>query len=277
MEPRYTVALLIADQTGTSAFSVAGVATSSLAFGEQLRSPGVVLEREALGGLLEVPLLPTQADADLLAKLRAAEQFVTGGGRWRCFPLRELHETDDAKLWAGATDGAPLWKGESFDQFEPHGRAERPCPRTEAVLAKQRKRSPGSTSALAAGSTASERKAAVWRAIQEPRIAFRDVTNRTNSRTAIAALLPAGVVLTNTSPYLAFLDEDPLAEMATGVEVGPLEPEERDRLRAEIDARVARAWELTAGELEVVFADFTVDAVPADYRDRVRARLAELA
>ena len=47
-------------------------------------------------------------------------------------------------------------------------------------------------------------------------------------------------------------------------------------LRAEIDARVARAWDLTAEELEIVFSDFTTDAVPEEYREAVRRRFAEL-
>ncbi len=63
---------------------------------------------------------------------------------------------------------------------------------------------------------------------------------------------------------------------ATGVEWGPLEEEERAGLRAEIDARVARAWGLTTEELEIVFADFTGDAVPEAYREAVRERFAEL-
>lgn len=40
---------------------------------------------------------------------------------------------------------------------------------------------------------------------------------------------------------------------------------------------MARAWGLDAQELEVVFRDFTLDAVPAAYRERVRARFAEFA
>lgn len=60
------------------------------------------------------------------------------------------------------------------------------------------------------------------------------------------------------------------------MEWGPLEPEERDALRAEIDAQVAHAWNLDLEEIEVVFSDFTLDAVPEAYRQRVRARLAEL-
>jgi hypothetical protein len=35
-----------------------------------------------------------------------------------------------------------------------------------------------------------------------PRIAFRDITNRTNTRTVIAALVPGEVVITNQAPYL---------------------------------------------------------------------------
>ena len=37
---------------------------------------------------------------------------------------------------------------------------------------------------------------------RRPRIAFRDITNRTNTRTVIAALVPGEVVITNQAPYL---------------------------------------------------------------------------
>lgn len=63
---------------------------------------------------------------------------------------------------------------------------------------------------------------------------------------------------------------------ANGVDVEPLDDEQRTRLRADIDARVARACGLTTEELELIFRDFTLDAVPQTYRDRVRARFAEL-
>lgn len=35
-----------------------------------------------------------------------------------------------------------------------------------------------------------------------PRIAFRDITNRTNTRTVIAALVPGQTIITNQAPYL---------------------------------------------------------------------------
>jgi hypothetical protein len=76
---------------------------------------------------------------------------------------------------------------------------------------------------------------------------------------------------------LSCVDER-FAELAgtVGVEAGPLGQDERERLRAEIDARVARGWSLTAGDLDVLLADFTLEAVPAAYRRRLHARLAEL-
>lgn len=44
----------------------------------------------------------------------------------------------------------------------------------------------------------------------------------------------------------------------------------------EIDARVARAWNLTAGDMEVIFRDFTEDAVTPAYRAALVGRLGEL-
>ena len=43
-------------------------------------------------------------------------------------------------------------------------------------------------------------------------VAFRDVTNRTNSRTVIAALVPLNTVLNNTCPYLILDSPSPKSE-----------------------------------------------------------------
>lgn len=39
---------------------------------------------------------------------------------------------------------------------------------------------------------------------RKPRIAFRDITNRTNTRTVIATLIPPDVLLTHTAPVIVF-------------------------------------------------------------------------
>jgi hypothetical protein len=232
-----------------------------------------------------------------------------------------------------------LWKGESFDQYDPHGAQERWIPFQVEALEKACKSRPGSESVLAAELVLRERQTAQHAQVKRARIAFRDVTNRTNSRTVIACLIPPKTFLTNKAPYLVFVggsdldracclglmnslpfdwqarrfvetnvnffileglrlpeltDEqyEAVARAAarlscpderfagfaasTGVECGPLEPDDREALRAEIDAQVAHAWRLDLDELAVVFADFTLDAVPEAYRDRVRRRLEEL-
>ena len=72
--------------------------------------------------------------------------------------------------------------------------------------------------------------------------------------------------------------DDRFADFAaeTGVEYGPVPPTERTRLRVEIDARVARAWDLTRADLGVIFRDFTEDAVTPAYRAALVERLEQL-
>ena len=62
----------------------------------------------------------------------------------------------------------------------------------------------------------------------------------------------------------------------TGVEYGPLDSIEQTGLRIEIDARVARAWNLTTADLGVIFNDFTEDAVTPAYRAALVDRLEQL-
>jgi Eco57I restriction-modification methylase len=342
-EPRYTAALLVARSAArddSRSFEVAGVANSETAFANQTSAPGLRLTRAALGPLLEVPLLQTAEAAALLQKLRGdGTRFPHGSGRWSCFAVQELNEKFDRHLWEGATEGWELWKGESFDQFNPHGAENRLCPPTDEVRAKVNKARPGAGSILAADVPTPKRVEAVAREVGRARVAFRDVSRATDSRTLRAALVPPETFLLNSAPYLAFVEGDNFGRScclgvmnslpldwqarrfvenhvnffilegllvpalddrthdqigraaarlscpderfadfaaATGVEVGPLTPEERNELRAEIDALVARAYGLDEADLETIFADFTRDAVPETYRDRVRNRFREL-
>lgn len=343
IHPQYTVALLVAQRRvlrQDEDLAVAGVAASAAEFQAQAGGPGLRVARTALGPDLEVPLLPTQRHADLLAKLRRGTPFPLGAGRWKCFPVAEFHETNDKAIWANAdSPGWPLWKGGSFDIFDPHGAEARACPPSEAALKKARKPRPGSGSLVADEVDVAGRREAVTRTVGRARVAFRDVTRATDSRTVRACLVPPEHFLTNKAPYLTFVEDnwqDELACLAlmtsltfdwqarrfveislnffvleglhvptlfdeafaaladaaarlscvdgrftelagsAGIDPGPLEAEERHSLRADIDARVAAAWGLTTEELELIFEDFTLDAVPEDYRETVRSRFAEL-
>ncbi len=61
-----------------------------------------------------------------------------------------------------------------------------------------------------------------------------------------------------------------------GVEYGPQTGAERDDMRAEIDALVARAYDLTEDELRFVFKDFTERAVTPAYRRLVLEKFEDL-
>jgi hypothetical protein len=341
--PQYTVALVAAQRAlppPDHRVRVAGTAASLGQWSEQAASPGLALPPEAFGPGWTVPLMRSQAEADILAKLRRGSPFPFGaGGRWRCFAVQELNETFDRKLWHRAESGWPLWKGESFEQYDPHGAGARWCPASDAAMAKVRKRRPGSGSLLAGELSLAARRKAVAEEVGRARVAFRDVSRATDSRTVRACLVPPQTFLTNKAPYLAFATggdqarlaclgvmnslpfdwqarrfveinlnffileglvvpdlsdedfeavadaaarlscvDDRFAEVAEamGIEPGPLPDDEREGLRVEIDARVAHAWRLTPDDLEVLLADFTLDAVPAHYRRHLANRLADV-
>ena len=77
-----------------------------------------------------------------------------------------------------------------------------------------RKPRPGLKSLVASKVPLAARKKVVRTELERARVAFRDVTNRTNSRTILACLIPPGVFLTNKAPYLTFVDGDPVDQAA---------------------------------------------------------------
>jgi hypothetical protein len=150
-----------------------------------------------------LPLLPGEGSAAVLARLREAPRLDgDDGAGWLVRPEAELHATARKSLMSFSDpppEGAwPVYKGESFGIFEPD-------------------RGPGSYYAwaepgpvldwLAARRPRGDRGGGALPCLQA-RIAFRDVTNRTNRRTLIACLVPPRVFLTNKAPYLARLRGD---------------------------------------------------------------------
>ena len=73
--------------------------------------------------------------------------------------------------------------------------------------------------------------------------------------------------------------DDRFSEFAkdASVECGPLTDAENADMRAEIDALVAHAYDLTADELRFMFTDFTENAVSPAYRSLVMEKFEESA
>jgi len=175
--------------------------------------------------------------------------------------------------------------------------------------------------------------------LDRARVAFRRVSRSDDRRTVRACIVPKGVFLADSAPYLVFvegsaidqstclgiinslpfdwqvrrlveaninhfllealtvpnLDEENYIQVAqgaarlsavddsfnefaisTGVTCGQLTRNKQLQLKVDIDARIARAWQLTVADLETMLEDFTNDAVPPAYREALIRRFLEL-
>ena len=355
--PQYTIALMAVRVTPPpkgAAVTVSGPSASLEEFTNNAQGPGVRILLDDLARWTpspagdpsgepswEVPLLPTHDHARILAQIRRGPRF----DRWATahagvFPVQgDMNETTDSAM-RSTRSGIPVWKGGSFDQYDPHGRDPAGYADWDELLAFLQRKRLSPRSGFAARFPRAALSDPATHPIHRPRVAFRDVSRATDSRTVRACLAPPRTALVHSAPYLVFPRND-IAEQAyvlgvlnslpfdwqarrfveehlyffildllcfppedsvdmvgiarraarlscvdsrfaefagaAGVPCGPLVREERDALRAEIDALVAHAYGLAAEDLEIVFSDFTLDAVSSEYRALVRQKFEELA
>ena len=227
IHPQYTIALLTGQRrtpTERATFQVTGPSANLNEFQDAAHSQGVSIPASSLGGAYVVPLLPSQMHADVLAKLRSGVQFDAlqnpeisknskGKGRAAAShlaPYTELHETQQRALFSHSK-GIPVWKGRSFDQYEPHGNEPAGYAKWNEVLSfaqQKRRRSPIFKRMFPSDFLADPKT----HPINHCRIAFRDVTRSTDSRTVRACLVPPRTPLTNTAPYLVNTGWSPLSQ-----------------------------------------------------------------
>ena len=370
IHPQYSIALVTA-QIGIpvdGTLTITGPARNEREFAECITNEGVQIDLAALASWTpapmedgvkeptwELPLLPTSTHVSILSKLRRGVRFdrlqnPTRQKNSKGFAAAPslilytgLHSAQQRSLFTHPQGEGriPVWKGSSFDQYDPYD-PDHPDEKDlagygsptaiESFLQKKRSRSREFRRAFPA-SVLNDPLTLPYR---HPRIAFRAVTNRTNSRTAIGCLVPARTPLTDRAPYIAFhlwealeqsfvlgvfnsipfdwqarrsvettlnyfilngltfpppndtpwqrigrlaarlscMDErfSEFAEEAS-VECGPLTNAQRNEMRAEIDALVASAYDLTGDELRFIFTDFTENAVSPAYREQVLEQL----
>ena len=225
MEPRYTVALLTGQRhtpTGQAAFQVTGPSASLDGFKASAQGDGITIPTSSLGSAYVVPLMPSQKHADVLAKLRRGIQFdalqnpesqeISRGraAASHLAPYTELHETQQRALFSHS-QGVPVWKGRSFNQYAPHGSEPAGYAKWDEVFSfaqRKRMRSPVFKRMFSKEVLADPKT----HPMNHCRIAFRDVTRSTDSRTVRACLVPPRVPLTNSAPYLVFAGWLPLSQ-----------------------------------------------------------------
>lgn len=222
VHPQYTIGLTTINraQLPTPILSMRGPFASRERFIHGTAKPPLefpvenVLEWNETASL---PLLPTEKSGEVFAQLR--KQISLGKNipdSWRFRPYRELDATNDKNLRDGTPlmhfiqrqprGSLPIYKGESFDIWEPDRGPQNyyawafPEVMDERL---QRKRLRGlrlEKSAYFELQHDASMQQIETLPIRFPRIAFRNVTNRTNRRTVITCLIPPNVYITNAAP-----------------------------------------------------------------------------
>ena len=143
------------------------------------------------------PLIPDPESASIFRTMRRSPVFLDARSDWDFRLTNELHSTSDSALYdfdLTRTDEVPIYKGESFNLWEPDtqiyyahadGRALDRHLRTKLIAQRRLRRSP--YFGLELGETLP---------MGRPRIAFRKITSNVNQRTTIASLIPGGVSAT---------------------------------------------------------------------------------
>ncbi len=165
-----------------------------------------------------LPLLPAEESSDVFKQLRKSPRLdlpmdLNKPEQWRARPYSELHATNDKKRMdfsERCPEGYwPVYKGESFDIWEPD-RGEShyyawvdpdelvEYLQSKRVRARNNSKSPFSEFTAARVNLDDPDNLPCF----APRIAFRDITNRTNTRTVIAVLIPPRVTVNHLAPFL---------------------------------------------------------------------------
>jgi hypothetical protein len=192
-----------------------------------LRGPFASLERFAAGAKSEptrfagsdvtswtdtsaLPLLPAEESLEVFTVLRNHPRLDFDDMRsWRCRPYTELHASGDKSLMDLESEVRPesfwsVFKGESFDIWQPdtgnYYAWANPTKVLPELIATQRRGSRSKASPFYEFPKERIGKVELL-PCQFPRIAFRDITRATDSRTMRAALIPARVFVTHKAPF----------------------------------------------------------------------------
>ena len=173
-----------------------------------------IIEREELKAWSDdynLPMLPSASALEVfrkLRKMRAIGDVSNTKDSWRCRPYAELHSTSDKYLYdmsgiLPSGDVMPVFKGESADLWEPDRGPEtyyawtKSGAETRKELFEARRRSyKRSETSPFSGYEASRIHDELTLECLDCRLAFRDITRSTDTRTLRIALIPPNVVCT---------------------------------------------------------------------------------
>jgi hypothetical protein len=155
-----------------------------------------------------LPNLPDPRSVEIFAQLRKASRLDTKSDGWDFRPMTEFHATNDRPIFDNgpqSPDRLPVRGGAGFDIWTPETAevyAWADPAEIEAALQARRQRQIGLKSSAFFGKQRAWADDPTTLPLHHARVAFRDVTNATNTRTTIAALVPPQTILINSAPYV---------------------------------------------------------------------------
>lgn len=220
VHPQYTIGLVSLEKTGeatTASLFLRGPYSSLERFQmAQSGRPVIFPMNEVLQwtDTASLPLLPSEESVEVFAQIRTAPRLdLNDGESWRARPQTELHATNEKDLMdlesLECPEGFwPVFKGASFDIWSQdrgvyYGWAD---PEIIMLPHLQNKRRRGNRNRRSPFSEFPSE----WALDEErlpcllPRIAFRDTSRATDTRTVRVALVPPRVFLANQAPYFLF-------------------------------------------------------------------------
>jgi hypothetical protein len=220
VHPQYTIGLTIIERGDRAAESVPVDLRGPYSSEERFRHGVTKDASRTTGAAIEswndaasFPLLPSDESVDVFLKLRRAPRLdLDDGVSFRLRPHRELDATNDKDLMDVKSKSCPagfwpVFKGESFDLWTPDvgegsyyawANPRKVLPH----LQEKRMRSGAREDSVFSGFPEEWLNDERTLPCLQPRIAFRDITRATDTRTSRAALIPGDVFLANTAPYL---------------------------------------------------------------------------
>ncbi len=192
-----------------------GPYASFATFSAGVEKPAAAFDREqvlAWNDSASLPLLPTEGSVDVFAQLRRAPRLdLNVEGQWRARPDTELHATAQKPLMdlesEDCPDGFwPVYKGESFDLWDPdtgtyYAFAD-PEPALQWIQNKRMRAGRSRGDSAHREFPIEHLRDRLTLPCFAPRVAFRDVSRATDSRTVRVALVPPEVFIGNQAPYL---------------------------------------------------------------------------
>lgn len=217
MEPRYTIGLTVAGKGTERVVRWCGPFATEKSFLAGAGRLAEVSSDEFLSWSKTVafPLIPDPISAQIFRQMKRSPRFDAIRDDWEFRPITELHATGDKEIMEFDVDEAkgrmPIDAGASFNLWQPdYGTPYAYCPKSVLrpyLGAKAETASRNSRSALF-GMDFNARDLP----LDQPRIAFRDITRATDTRTSIACLLPPGTATVHNAPALIRRRGTPAAE-----------------------------------------------------------------